>query len=105
MNISILNQILPQGLTNLQQSIENWSLYYLNPNSISFGGYLMMFFLVMLLISIGLTAVGRFKKFFDWMSHHLLGTALFLWLLGVVVYIVGFYHEQLNGLAIVDIHL
>jgi hypothetical protein len=35
------------------------------------------------------------------MSRHLLGTALFLWLLGVVVYVVGFYHEQLNGLAIV----
>ena len=97
----MINQTLTEGLTNLQKSIENWSQYYLNPNSISFGGYLMMFFLVMLLISIGLIAVGRFRKFFDWMSRHLLGTALFLWLLGVVIYIVGFYQNQLTGLAIV----
>lgn len=90
-----------QPLTNLQQSIENWSLHYLNPDSISFGTYLMFFFMVMLLISIGLITEGRFKKFFEWMSRHLLGTALFLWLMGVVVYIVGFYHNQLNGLAIV----
>ena len=90
-----------EGLTNLQQSIENWSLHYLNPNSISFGGYLMLFFVVMLLISIYLIVDGRFRKFFDWMSRHLLGTALFLWLLGVVIYIVGFYQDQLTGLAIV----
>ena len=98
-HISIL--AISQALTNLQQSIENWSQNFLTSDVLSFGGYLMMFFLVMLLISIGLIAVGRFKKFFDWMSRHLLGTALFLWLLGVVVYVVGFYHDQLNGLAIV----
>lgn len=95
------NQNIFQPLTNLQQSIENWSQHYLNPNSISFGGYLILFFVVMLLFSICLIAVGRFKRFFEWMSRHLLGTALFLWLLGVVVYIVGFYHDQLTGLAIV----
>ena len=87
--------------TNLQQSIENWSQYYLNPDSISFGGYLMLFFVVMLVISIYLITEGRFKKFFEWMSRHLLGTALFFWLMGVVVYIVGFYHNQLNGFSIV----
>ena len=97
----MINQIHIQGVTNLQKSIANWSLHYLNPNSISFGGYLMLFFVVMLLISICLIAVGRFRKFFDWMSRHLLGTALFLWLFGVVIYIVGFYQDQLTGLAIV----
>lgn len=101
MNMSILNQTLTEGWANLQQSIANWSQYYLNPNSISFGGYLMLFFVVMLLISIYLITEGRFKKFFEWMSRHLLGTAAFLWLVGVVVYIVGFYHNQLNGLSIV----
>jgi hypothetical protein len=95
------NQILSEGLTNLQQSIEDWSLHYLNPESISFGTYLMFFFMVMLLISIYLITERRFKKCFEWMSRHLLGTALVLWLMGVLVYIVGFYHNQLNGLAIV----
>ena len=64
----MINQTLTEGLTNLQQSIENWSLYYLNPNSISFGGYLMLFFGVMLVISIYLITERRFKKFFDWIS-------------------------------------
>ena len=97
----MINQTLTEGLTNLQQSIENWSHHYLNPDTLFFGGYLMLFFVVMLIVSICLMAVGRFRKFFDWMSRHLLGTALFLWLLGVVIYIVGFYQDQLTGLAIV----
>ena len=101
MHLLITPTTLTEGWTNLQQSIENWSLYYLNPNSISFGGYLMLFFVVMLLISIYLIVDGRFKKFFEWMSRHLLGTAVFLWLVGVVVYTVGFYQDQLTGLAIV----
>ena len=87
--------------TNLQQSIENWSQNFLTPDVLSFGGYLMLFFLLLLLLGVCLIAVGRFKGMFEWMSRHLLGTAFALWLLGVVIYIVGFYNDQLNGLAIV----
>ena len=101
MFLYVSNKNIFQPLTNLLQSFANWSQHYLNPDSISFGTYLMLFFVVMLLISYCLIIEGRFKNFFEWMSRHLLGTALVLWLIGVVVYIVGFYHNQLNGLAIV----
>ena len=46
-HISIL--AISQALTNLQQSIENWSQNFLTSDVLSFGGYLMMFFLVMVL--------------------------------------------------------
>ena len=101
MHLLITFDILTQGLTNLQQSIENWSQNYLTPGVLSFGGYLMLFFLLLLLFGVCLIAVGRFKGIFEWMSRHLLGTAFALWLLGVIVYIIGFYNGQLNGLAIV----
>ncbi|MBR5612584.1 MAG: hypothetical protein IKW43_05520, partial [Bacteroidaceae bacterium] len=70
------NITITTSWTNLQQSIENWSQNFLTSDVLSFGGYLMLFFVVMLLISICLIAIGRFRKFFDWMSRHLLGTAL-----------------------------
>ena len=61
----------------------------------------MLFFLLLLLLGVCLIAVGRFKGMFEWMSRHLLGTAFVLWLLGVIIYIIGFYDDRLNGLAIV----
>ena len=95
------SDILTQGLTNLQQSLENWSQNYLTPGVLSFGSYLMMFFLFFLFLSVFLIVKGKFKGVIEWTSRHLLGTAFVLWLMGVVIYIVGFYHDQLNALAIV----
>lgn len=87
--------------TNLQQSLTDWSQNFLTLDVLSFGGYLMLFFLLLLLLSVCLIAGGRFKGFPEWVSRHLLGTAFALWLLGVIIYIIGFYDDRLNGLAIV----
>lgn len=37
----------------------------------------------------------------EWLSKHILSSAFLIWFLGVVVYIIGYYREDINGLYVV----
>lgn len=45
--------------------------------------------------------LSRYRKIFDWLSKHILSSALIIWIVGVLIYIVGLYNEGVNGISVV----
>lgn len=94
--------VLTEGWRNFRESWEQWWSSYIGEH-IDFGLYLIVFSLlaVAFVCIYKMTFRKRSGRLFKWLSRHLLGSALIVWLLGVVIYIVGFYDSGLNGFAIV----
>ena len=60
--------------------------------------YWIILFVVLLILFV---ILSRFRRIFDWHSKHILGSALVIWIVGVLVYIVGLYNEGVNGISVV----
>ena len=55
----------------------------------------------LLAISIWLLPNKKTSRLLDSISNNLLVVSSVIWLLGVIIYIVGFYREELNGLSVI----
>lgn len=86
---------------NYCESFQNWRYVYWN----SYWGDLAIWLLVFSILFLGLVCLfiynERYKKLFKWISDHIGICSIIVWSLGVLVYIVGFYKQELTALAIV----
>lgn len=85
---------------NYCESFQNWRSVYWN----SYWGDLAIWLLVFSILFLGLVCLfiynERYKKLFKWISDHIGICSIIVWSLGVLVYIVGFYKQELTALAI-----
>ena len=85
---------------NYSDSIQNWDVYWNN-----YWGPLAIWLLVFSILFLGLVCFciynEGYKKIFKWISDHIGICSIIVWSLGVLVYIVGFYKQELTALAIV----
>lgn len=87
-------------VNNYCDSIQNWDVYWSN-----YWGALAIWLLLFSMLFLGLACFfvynGGYKKIFKWISDHIGLCSIIVWSLGVLVYIVGFYKQELTALAIV----
>lgn len=86
---------------NLCDSLDTWCYKFQVVDNVLFGCYLLFAFVLFLLVILFLMYKGWAKRVLDWISRHLLVSAVTVWLAGALTYLVGFYNDNLNALAIV----
>lgn len=89
---------LTQGLHDLNNSLARCYNLYLNDVSWSWGWYSLMTLFVLFLIYFATRAYSyKISKF---INRYILWIALFVWVCGIIVYIIGIYDKNLNALAV-----
>jgi len=86
---------------NIYTSWSAWIDVYLTEKFLPLGIYMGITFVLFLAAWIILVYKGKYKKIFNWLSHHITISAVIVWLLGVVIYILGLYRAELTALAVV----
>lgn len=80
------NSLFYDGLEGFYSVMTSWSLYLL----------------IFLCVAVVLLASKRVRRTIDFASHHLLVISFIVWVLGVIIYVIGYYNVNLvhNALAV-----
>lgn len=83
----------------IQRSIDFWR----GNTEINFYeiGYWVVVFFLLSLIFVWILSKKKTTRIFEFISNNLLVISLAIWLLGVLVYLLGLYRSELNGLSVI----
>lgn len=82
-----------------ESSILNWTTS--DSENMMRMGYWVLLFILLLALCVFLLSNKRSVRLFDRVSNNLLVVSLVVWFVGVVIYIVGYYHHDLNALSVI----
>lgn len=89
------------GCEKLGLSFCNWINSYCHITSMISGIYLIVFSAIVILFLYVFIKSDRYSKLVDWISNNIFKVVTPIWIFGVLIYIIGFYGKDLNGLAII----
>jgi len=92
-------EILQLGCDKLIESAIHWNTFA-HEDSLSLGIYVILFSLLIIILIAYFIVSDRYKRIVDSLSTHIFKTAIVIWVIGVFIYIVGYYGKGLNMLAI-----